>query len=239
MSKIRTDCAKCVFRQNNEYGEQVSCELNRLSKFIDRGEAQKEGDRYFINRFCNTCRDIDSMKLNKVSKENIIEETKLSCCVIIDGTKQEYWDTIKSIKLQTLKPSEVYVVFKDIFDKDKFNDIKAVFEGVNIPLMFKKYYDQKGFLNMVDDVVARCKSQYYIPILKPLKEDVIEEYNNIINVDLRKLTADLKEGYYNSFISCVLHKTLGGNQEEIITNKIKLLLKESDKECQETVKIEI
>jgi hypothetical protein len=237
VTNIRTDCMKCVFRQNDSDGVQISCELNRLSRFIKRGEAEKEGDRYIINRFCNTCRDIDDMKKQNVSKQDVIEETKLSCCIIIDGTKSDYWDTIKSIKRQTHKPTEVYVVFKNIFDKDKFNEIKSIFDGVDIPIMFKKYYDEKEFPQMVDDVISKCKSQYYIPVLKPIEDDVIEKYNYDINVDLKKLNAVIENSYYNSFISCTLHKILNGNNDESIIDKIKYLTKESDEECQKTIVI--
>lgn len=215
MSKINTSCEKCIFRKNNEHGVQNGCELNRLEKFIQNSEAIKTKDYYIIHRFCNTCRD------RGYTKEEILKEVQVSCSVIVNGLNKDYWPILKSLSYQIVKPKKVFVIIDENFNRGKYNDFQTLYHDKNIQLTFKRYFDDKGFEEMVDDIVERCKTQFYIPIQDQLPENFIFNFNKLINEDLRKINAILTKNYYNSIVSCVLHKIAYGNNLKNINDKIK------------------
>lgn len=228
---INTKCAHCQFRKNDENGQQNGCELNRLEKFISRNEAEPENDYYTISRFCSTCRS------EGYTKESVLKEIEVSCCFIVYGWN-DYWITLKSILKQTVKPRVVYVVFDDmrLFSMDKYKQYQELYNNQNITLIFKRYFENKPFFRMIDDIVRRCNTQYYCTIKHQIDSNFLEKYNKIINIDLVPLVAHFKKNHFNSFISCALHNKFNGNYNLPIAKKIKQYLEgldENDRKLQE------
>lgn len=220
---INTKCTHCLFRVNDDSGNQVDCSLGKIKTFIKRGEARLENDYYVIDRFCNTCRS------EGYTKESIIKETQISCTFIVYGDN-DYWQNLKSLLNQTIKPKNVFVVFKDMesFDKQKYDQYQEMFNNEGVPLIFKKYFEDKPFPNMIDDVVKKCESQFYIPTKRRIKPTFIEEYNKLINEDLVQLNAHFKRTLFESFVSCTLHSRFNGNNGELLSKKVKDFLENID-----------
>lgn len=213
---INTKCAFCLFRTNDGDGFQNGCSLGRLNKFIDRGEAVKEEDYYSINRFCNTCRS------EGYTKESVLKEVQISCTFIVYGWN-DYWQTLKSILKQTIMPTNTFVVFDDmrLFNIDKYKEYQELFNNKNSPLIFKRYFEDKPFRYIINDIVNKVETQFYIPVKRQIKPDFIENYNKIINYDLKQLNAHFKSTLFESFISCNLHKRFNGNNDRLLVSKLK------------------
>lgn len=67
-SLINTSCKECVFRENDENGTQIGCELRILDRFKERDDCVvKSVDNHFLleGRICIYCRD--KTWLNKIS----------------------------------------------------------------------------------------------------------------------------------------------------------------------------
>lgn len=229
MSNIRTSCKECVFRLNDHYNNQLSCLLGRLDIFQEREEAVKEQDYYLINRFCNTCRN------KPQTKESILKEVEISCTFIVYGFN-DYWITLKSILKQTVKPKAVFVVFDDqkMFDKEKCKEIQELYQNQEIALIFKRWLEPTEYTKMIDEVVSKCKTQFYIPIKGQIPRDFIEKMNYRINYEMIPTNAyftSKHKSIFNALISCSLHKMVNGNNERSIISKIEeLLVDKSDKE---------
>lgn len=215
MSKIKTSCEICIFRKNDENHNQVGCKLNRLQKFINRGEAEKYNNYYHINRFCNTCRSTGT-------KEEILKEVEISYSVIVYGWN-DYWKTLKSLLYQTIKPKTVYVIFDDmkLFDKDKYYEFSEIFKEKGIQLNFKYFFENKNYLEMIDEIVPKLKTQYYTYIKDPISKDFIVPYHKMVNEEMIPFICHVKKEYLNSIILCQFHKVAYGNNKKIITEKIK------------------
>lgn len=216
---INTACAHCTFRINNEKGEQVSCELGRLEKFLEKNQAHKEKDFYIIERFCNTC------SAEQISKETILKQREISYCLIVYGWN-DYWQTLKSIPKLNIKPKEVYVILDDtkLLNKKKYDEYSEIFKNTEIPLTFKTYFDGSDHLKMIDEIIQKTKTQYYSYIKRPIPRDFVDKYNQMINYDMDLFNAHIKKTYLNSFIACYLHRLVYGNSGKIVTDKIKELL---------------
>ena len=230
MANIRTSCEKCIFRINDSE-KQVSCTLDRLSKFINREEATQEKDYYIINRFCNTCRD------NGYTKESILKEVEISCTFIVYGMN-DYWITLKSILKQKIKPKAVFIVFDDqkMFNKEKFKEFQELYKNEEIPLIFKRWFEPTDYLKMIDEVVLKCNSQFYIPIKGNIKPNFIKDLNQRINYDLIPTNAYFTQNcMFNALISCSLHKMVNGNFEQPLIDKLKELVKDKPEKERSTI----
>lgn len=230
MANIRTSCEKCVFRINDSE-KQTGCSLNRLSKFINREEAIKEKDYYIINRFCNTCRDKD------YTEESILKEVEISCTFIVYGMN-DYWITLKSILKQKIKPKAVFIVFDDqkMFNKEKFKEFQELYKNEDIALIFKRWFEPTDYLKMIDEVVLKCNTQFYIPIKGQIDENFIKDLNQRINYDMIPTNAYFtQKSIFNSLIACSLHKLVNGNYERIIIEKLEELLKDKPEKEKSTI----
>lgn len=227
MNNIRTSCKECVFRLNDDSDNQNSCSLDRLEIFKEREEAVKEHNYYLINRFCNTCRN------KPQTKESILKEVEISCTFIVYGFN-DYWITLNSILKQTIKPKAVFVVFDDqkMFNKEKFKEIQELYQHEEITLIFKRWLEPTKYTRMIDEVVSKCKTQFYIPIKGKIPRDFIEKMNHRINYEMIPTNAYFtSRSIFNSLISCSLHKIVNGNEDRSIIEKIEeLLVDKSDKE---------
>lgn len=230
MVKYKTSCEKCVFRINDSE-TQVGCSLGRLPIFINREEANKEKDYYIIDRFCNTCRDKD------YTEESILKEVEISCTFIVYGMN-DYWITLKSILKQKVKPKAVFVVFDDqkMFNKDKFKEFQEIYKNEEIQLIFKRWFEPTDYLRMIDEVVLRCKTQFYIPIKGNIDPNFIKDLNQRINYDLIPTNAYFtQECMFNALISCSLHKMINGNNEQTVFSKLKELIKDKSEKEKSTI----
>lgn len=229
---INTKCAHCLFRLNDESLKQTGCSLGRLDKFIEQNKASiLDGDDFYtIDRFCNTCRS------EGYTKESILKEVEISCCFIVYGWN-DYWITLRSILKQTIKPKVVYVVFDDmrLFNQEKYKEYQDLFNHEGITLIFKRYFEQKSFTEIIDDVVKKCGTQFYIPVKKSLPRDFIAKYNDLINKDLVQLNAHFKSTIFESFISCALHKRFDGNYNFSLKKKLLEFVKTLDSTQKNTI----
>jgi hypothetical protein len=230
VANIRTSCEKCIFRINDRE-KQIGCSLDRLSKFIDRDEAIQEKDYYIINRFCNTCRDKD------YTEESILKEVEISCTFIVYGMN-DYWITLKSILKQKIKPKTVFVVFDDqkMFNKEKFKEFQELYNNQDILLIFKRWLEPTNYFKMVDEVVLKCNTQFYIPIKGNIDPNFIKDLNQRINYDLIPTNAYFTQSsMFNALISCSLHKMINGNNEETVLAKLKDLVKDKPEKERSTI----
>lgn len=231
MSNIKTSCKECVFRIDNEDGNQEWCNLGRLKKFKERGEAVQEQDYYIIDRFCNTCRNKD------YTKEAILKEVEISCTFIVYGFN-DYWITLKDILKQTIKPKAVFVVFdnQDMFNKDKFKTFQELYKNEEIALIFKRWFDPTNYEQMIDEVVQKCNTQFYIPIKDKIDKNFIEKMNYRINYEMIPTNAYFtNNSIFNALISCSLHKIINGHKDEGMIEKLKILLKDKTEKERSTI----
>lgn len=231
MANIKTSCEKCVFRVNDNSGKQNSCSLGRLSKFLNREEAREEKDYYLIDRFCNTCRDKD------YTEESILKEVEISCTFIVYGLN-DYWITLKSILKQKIKPKAVFIVFYDqqMFNREKFKEFQELYKNEEIPLIFKRWFEPTTYLKMIDEVVTKCKTQFYIPINGEIDKNFIKNMNQRINYDMIPTNAYFtQDSIFNALISCSLHRMVYGNRQDPLFEKLKELVKDKPEKEKSTI----
>jgi hypothetical protein len=231
VSNIKTSCEMCIFRKNLDDGVQNGCSLDRLNIFLERGEARKEKDFYIIDRFCNTCRNKD------YTEESILKEVEISCTFIVYGAN-DFWITLKSILKQTIKPKAVFVVFDDqkMFNKEKYKEFQEIYKNSEIQLIFKRWLEPTDYLKMIDEVVLKCNTQFYIPIKGNIDKNFIKKLNDRINYDLIPTNAYFTQNsIFNSLISCSLHKMLNGNKEIPLKEKLEELVKDKSEKERSTI----
>lgn len=226
---FKTSCKKCVFNTSVN-GIQTGCKLGRLEKFKAQGVAELTGDFYTIDRFCNTCRDESSF----ISIEALKNEIKVSCCFIVDAINQDPWRILKNISNLKEVPIKTIVVLNSGFDREKYLDFQNIFNAMGKNLIFKRYVDKNvNFFDCVDEICSKLDTQYYSCIFNEIEDNIIEHLNKIINEDLERVLAIIKEN--NSIISVLLHKKLNGNKKKCIIEKLKELKNEVSEEEAKTI----
>lgn len=183
---IQTICKHCVFKIGSP---QTGCKLNRLDRFIKKGNATLTEDYYTINRFCNTCR-MDETSIEAVKKQ---VELKVCAFIFCDGVSAEdLTKTLNSLKKQTIVPNIVYCVFQSeqslpgIF-KDNYEDFKLLDSNFNM----KINYEPTTIELAINEVLEKTqKKSTYLLCVRPgdvISPRFIEDSNNVINEDMESI----------------------------------------------------
>jgi hypothetical protein len=224
MTFIKTSCKKCIFKTEDETGLQIGCKLGRLQKYVDKNQAELETstNSYLINTLCRGCKANDQFSIDKTTPEIVRQEMEISSTFIIDGST-DYWRFLKDILKQELMPKFVYVVINKAFtESEKYMEYLNYFKDAGSNLSIKRYYEEKTFLECVDDILEKVNTQYYT-ILSP-EEDLDPKYlKNIdikINDNMEPLIAILSDGDYKNTFSVYLHKLAYGNYQKKLKDKV-------------------
>ncbi len=237
-TEFKTTCNTCVFATwNDEYTQQIGCELGRLDKFKEKGQAELIEDKagfsyYHIKRFCSTCRDENWSKGLDNPVASVLSETKVRADIIIyDNEDSPVWKenvhkSLDGVYAQTIKPRKIIIGFYKKLGKLDTIKIRLNNEGIRNEIV--NVIKECPIVNpYFDELIRKCHSTYYIlcksgEVLEPT---AIERLNHLINHDLDFVS--MIEPYGESLtgltVQTLLHNTVGGNNNITIQEKIKEL----------------
>jgi hypothetical protein len=234
---INTNCQDCVFASYGRDGFQHGCQLGRSEKLGVSEES--EGKKNFIlNRFCNTYRPDDWLKVLSFDESMDIESTvldeimpRLGFFVRLDTDEPNAIDaldyTLNSINRSTVHPAYVVVVT----DKVEYNE--------EVWGLFIKHFGEQNFITkyhvlqlteepetimkIVDAAFTHAENGWIMTTTSgcTVKPDIVEKLHKILNKDMKQII--LVEPYddYNGMIfPAYLFKFLNGNENKIFRDEI-------------------
>lgn len=199
MNNIVTDCKNCVFAKF-ENGNQYGCELARLERFSKYGgitKVEKEsGSHFIINRFCNTCRNLDWA--NNISesewKEKVLKEIELKVSLVVFFQEEDSLENlsvfIDSCAQQKIMPKEVIVLNKRKIDRKSISDLLDK-KLSKLDILWHNtffYIDEDNIEKYINKIINKITGQYFSVFILPktLDDNFIEKLNVSINHRLER-----------------------------------------------------
>lgn len=242
--KFQTTCQFCVFRMDDQDGEQVGCSQERLGFFRSRGElaAKEPGENFYkINRICNTCRlpewaEAQDTNVHDLEFLAMMEvEVKLDLIVLVSNLEESKLEST----LDSLSPHEyiqsIWVVGSNL-SREFIEHAKTICSDYTGKLKWYvkslvKEEDEPGFLN---DAMQACK-ETYVYVLNAGDEfdlNYVDELDEEVNFRMKQV---LLYDYYSWEVMAprIYHKQafmmVGGDGKRKAVDKLRELAEEQNK----------
>ena len=205
---IKTTCRECIFRLNDDDGNQNGCYLGKLEKYIDKNNTDKENDYYVINGLCNTCRnspkfsDLDDDA--KFAQENNTTEFYIFFDCLDTNTIPT--ESIEELKLSNYKNITAHFVFDNIKFTDTYKRIKELVDG-KFSFKISKLTSKEVLNELVYSCISNLEKRCFIGFsdgVNNIDYSVFKKIEEKINKDLDSLVCYVDESMvmvYNNILS--------------------------------------
>ena len=245
-AEFQTDCSQCVFRINNNIGDQVGCQFGFLQHALDKGTNYNfnEDGSYLLTTFCTYCRDeYAALRYGDNPFQGVRNEIKIHYGAIIvdidqadtvDGVLEQWDKTLKSLLASEILPLKIVfvastknmVVHENIM---AFLDWKAQNVPSNIPSEIITSYEYNVTpLRLIDAGVTKLNHKQYVMYLvlmagHTINPDDITKVDILINDEFEQILMVTNEDPMNLhrlLVNKSLHRLVQGSTDGDVRFKI-------------------
>ncbi len=222
---ITTTCSTCVF---NTSEDGVECYLGRYNIFKSKGEVTEDG--LSIKRMCTGCRDSKWLESDLKTAKLALEKDLKNVYSLLVFDKND-GDVLGRLRVslenrQTINPRQIVFVYSSDYPLNEITQFLINYvQGTDIRYNAIRVLEERYEREMVDIGVRSVDGMFYTILEngQKLPSTLTETLYNSIENKLLKIAIVKGDGLNGLTVLKKLHLAVGGNDGDLIENKLSIL----------------